>query len=143
MTRQPALGQKGTGAAALKKLKPTGFYVTIAGFADVPADPRASSFINSDTNLNSSAILDELARDEEAMAYLGRVIAPLAVGYASYALLYDEHKSWYSWLLRAVVGPTPARRYLPPCCLQHVPSAHARRLLPAACVKHMRGAMPC
>merc|ERR1719263_1052042 len=38
------------------------------------------------------------------MAYLGRVIAPLAVGYASYSLLYDEHKSWYSWLLRAVVG---------------------------------------
>ena len=49
-----------------------------------------------------------------------------------------------SLLLRAVVGPTPARRYLPPCCLQHVPSAHARRLLPATCDKHMmRGAMPC
>ena len=47
---------------------------------------------------------DTKAHDEEAMAYLGRVIAPLAVGYASYSLLYNEHKSWYSWLLRAVVG---------------------------------------
>ena len=27
----------------------------------VPADPRGASFINSDTNLNSSSLLDELA----------------------------------------------------------------------------------
>ena len=49
------------------------------------------------------------------------------------ALHTDTHRALAragSLLLRAVVGPTPARRYLPPCCLQHVPSAHARRLPP-------------
>ncbi|EOD13312.1 hypothetical protein EMIHUDRAFT_316803 [Emiliania huxleyi CCMP1516] len=56
------------------------------------------------TAADSYVLSDTKAHDEEAMAYLGRVIAPLAVGYASYSLLYDEHKSWYSWLLRAVVG---------------------------------------
>ena len=47
------------------------------------------------------------------------------------ALHTDTHRALAragSLLLRTVVGPTPARRYLPPCCLQHVPSAHARRL---------------
>ena len=64
------------------------------------------------------------------------------------ALHTDTHRALAragSLLLRAVVGPTPARRYLPPCCLQHVPSAHARG---ACCQRHvssehMRGAMPC
>jgi len=38
------------------------------GFPQVPADPRCSSFINSDTNLNNSYILDELAAIVDAGA---------------------------------------------------------------------------
>ena len=42
--------------------------------------------------------------DDEAMSYLGCLIYPIVLGYAAYSLAYDEHKSWYSFLLRATVG---------------------------------------
>uniref|UniRef100_A0A7S0RTS6 Cleft lip and palate transmembrane protein 1 n=1 Tax=Chlamydomonas leiostraca TaxID=1034604 RepID=A0A7S0RTS6_9CHLO len=42
--------------------------------------------------------------DEEATRYLSYVLYPLVIGYAVYALLYKEHKSWYSWLVSSLVG---------------------------------------
>ncbi len=42
--------------------------------------------------------------DEEAMRYLGLLMYPLVVGYSAYSLVYDEHKSWWSWLIGSAVG---------------------------------------
>ena len=54
-----------TGDRAMQKLKPGGAYVTIVGaLAQDPVPPNVSQhmFINSDTNLNSSALLSELSQ---------------------------------------------------------------------------------
>ncbi|KAG5458390.1 MAG: cleft lip and palate transmembrane protein 1-domain-containing protein [Olpidium bornovanus] len=42
--------------------------------------------------------------DEEAFRYLSYVAYPLMAGYAVYSLLYEKHKSWYSYVLNTVVG---------------------------------------
>lgn len=39
-----------------------------------------------------------------AFRYLSYVIYPLLVGYTIYSLLYEEHKSWYSFVLGTLVG---------------------------------------
>ena len=38
------------------------------------------------------------------MRYLSYALYPLVAGYAVYALLYQTHRSWYSWLLNSLVG---------------------------------------
>jgi len=38
------------------------------------------------------------------MKYLSWVLYPLVVGYSIYSLLYETHKSWYSWVLGSLVG---------------------------------------
>ena len=45
-----------------------------------------------------------VAYDEEAMAYLWMALYPVIVGYSVYSLAYDDHKSWYSWLLGSTVN---------------------------------------
>lgn len=42
--------------------------------------------------------------DAEAMRYLSYALYPLVGGYATYALIYETHKSWYSWVLNSLVG---------------------------------------
>lgn len=42
--------------------------------------------------------------DAEAMKYLSWALYPLVGGYAVYALLYQTHRSWYSWVLNSLVG---------------------------------------
>ncbi|KAL6786103.1 hypothetical protein ACKKBG_A01415 [Auxenochlorella protothecoides x Auxenochlorella symbiontica] len=42
--------------------------------------------------------------DAEAMRYLSYALYPLILGYAVYALVYQTHKSWYSWVLNSLVG---------------------------------------
>lgn len=42
--------------------------------------------------------------DRQAMVYLSYALYPLAIGYAIYSLMYQEHKSWYSWLLSSMVS---------------------------------------
>lgn len=42
--------------------------------------------------------------DEEATRYLSFVLYPLVIGYAIYSLVYNEHKSWYGWILSSLVG---------------------------------------
>lgn len=47
---------------------------------------------------------DETAKyDAIAFKYLMWVAYPLLAGYAIYSLLYDEHKSWYSYVLKTLV----------------------------------------
>ena len=38
------------------------------------------------------------------MIYLSYALYPLIIGYAIYALVYESHKSWYSWVLNSLVG---------------------------------------
>jgi hypothetical protein len=42
--------------------------------------------------------------DAMAFKYLSRALVPLVVGYSVYSLVYEVHKSWYSWLLGTAVG---------------------------------------
>ncbi len=42
--------------------------------------------------------------DREAMKYLSWALYPLIACYAVYALLYETHRSWYSWVLNSLVG---------------------------------------
>eukprot|EP01106_Pelomyxa_sp_JSP_P005882 TRINITY_DN1935_c0_g1_i4.p1 TRINITY_DN1935_c0_g1~~TRINITY_DN1935_c0_g1_i4.p1 ORF type:complete len:623 (-),score=189.98 TRINITY_DN1935_c0_g1_i4:51-1919(-) len=44
------------------------------------------------------------AYDEKAMKWLSYVLYPLVVGYAVYSLMYETHKSWYSWILSSLTG---------------------------------------
>ena len=42
--------------------------------------------------------------DEMAMRYLSYALYPLVAGYAVYSLVYDKHKSWYSWVIGSLTG---------------------------------------
>lgn len=42
--------------------------------------------------------------DEQATRYLSYALYPLVFGYAVYSLMYDTHKSWYSWVLSSLTG---------------------------------------
>lgn len=42
--------------------------------------------------------------DADAIRYLSYVLYPLLAGYAVYALYYETHKSWYSFILNTLVG---------------------------------------
>jgi len=57
------VGQQNTGNRAMKVLKKGGYYVTITGQLATEVKPGVvqSMFINSDTNLNSAKLMDELA----------------------------------------------------------------------------------
>ena len=42
--------------------------------------------------------------DRMAFKYLGWSLFPLAVGYCIYSVIYNEHKSWYSFVLSSIYG---------------------------------------
>lgn len=42
--------------------------------------------------------------DADAMRYLSYALYPCVIGYSIYALVYDTHKSWHSWILSSLVG---------------------------------------
>jgi hypothetical protein len=42
--------------------------------------------------------------DALAMKYLSYVLYPLVAGFAIYSLMYDRHKSWYSWILGSLTS---------------------------------------
>ncbi|CAI5980682.1 unnamed protein product [Closterium sp. NIES-65] len=42
--------------------------------------------------------------DALAMRYFSYVLYPLVAGYAVYSLIYETHKSWYSWVLNSLTG---------------------------------------
>lgn len=42
--------------------------------------------------------------DDIAMKYLTYVLFLLAAGFAAYSLMYERHKSWYSWILSSLTS---------------------------------------
>jgi hypothetical protein len=42
--------------------------------------------------------------DKIAFKYLSYVLYPLLIAYAIYSVLYEEHKSWYSFVVGTLVG---------------------------------------
>ena len=42
--------------------------------------------------------------DDMAMSHLSVLLYPLVLGYAVYSLLYDKHKSWFSWVITSLTG---------------------------------------
>jgi hypothetical protein len=42
--------------------------------------------------------------DDLAMKYLSYVLYPLVAGFAIYSLMYERHKSWYSWVLGSLTS---------------------------------------
>lgn len=52
------------------------------------------------------------AYDDEAMRLLSWLLYPCVVAYAVYSLVYQAHRSWYSWVLRSAVGAVYAFGFL-------------------------------
>jgi len=50
--------------------------------------------------------------DEIAFKYLYLVAIPLLLAYAAYSLVYDTHKSWYSFIITTLVGSVYAYGFL-------------------------------
>ncbi|KAK7731753.1 hypothetical protein SLS53_008697 [Cytospora paraplurivora] len=50
--------------------------------------------------------------DEAAFKYLYWIAVPLLIAYAIYSLVYEEHKSWYSYILTTLVGSVYAYGFL-------------------------------
>ncbi|CAH0592273.1 unnamed protein product [Chrysodeixis includens] len=50
--------------------------------------------------------------DAEAMRYLCMLLYPLCIAGAGYSLVYEPHKSWYSWALHSIVNGVYAFGFL-------------------------------
>ncbi|KAI9831963.1 MAG: hypothetical protein M1826_002691 [Phylliscum demangeonii] len=50
--------------------------------------------------------------DEIAFKYLYMIAVPLLLAYAAYSLVYETHKSWYSFIITALVGSVYAYGFL-------------------------------
>ncbi|XP_015597472.1 cleft lip and palate transmembrane protein 1-like protein [Cephus cinctus] len=50
--------------------------------------------------------------DAESMRYLSYLLYPLVIAGASYSLLYQPHKSWYSWCINSLVNGVYAFGFL-------------------------------
>lgn len=50
--------------------------------------------------------------DQEAFKYLYWVAVPLLLAYSVYSVLYDTHKSWYSFIITTLVGSVYAYGFL-------------------------------
>ncbi|KAL2711622.1 cleft lip and palate transmembrane protein 1-like protein isoform X1 [Vespula squamosa] len=50
--------------------------------------------------------------DGESMRYLSYLLYPLVIGAALYSLIYQHHKSWYSWTINSLVNGVYAFGFL-------------------------------
>ncbi|KAF9428349.1 hypothetical protein BGZ94_002690 [Podila epigama] len=71
--------------------------------------PSTTGLLPYKLHFNTSEPLTELEEktkeyDEEAFKYLSYAAFPLLGGYAVWSLLYQEHKSWYSFIVGTLVG---------------------------------------
>ncbi|XP_055846700.1 lipid scramblase CLPTM1L [Episyrphus balteatus] len=64
------------------------------------------------TNVNGTAEKKTEHFDREAMQYLSFFLYPLCLAGAIYSLMYQPHKSWYSWTLNSLVNGVYAFDFL-------------------------------
>jgi hypothetical protein len=50
--------------------------------------------------------------DEAAFRYMYMAAVPLLIAYGAYSLMYDSHKSWYSYIITTLVGSVYAYGFL-------------------------------
>lgn len=50
--------------------------------------------------------------DKIAFKYMGMLAVPLLLAYAGYSLMYESHKSWYSFIITTLVGSVYAYGFL-------------------------------
>ena len=50
--------------------------------------------------------------DKIAFKYMGIIAVPLLLAYAAYSLIYETHKSWYSFIITTLVGSVYAYGFL-------------------------------
>ncbi|CAF0984734.1 unnamed protein product [Adineta steineri] len=55
---------------------------------------------------------DTMMHDSTAMRYLSYLLYPLCIGLAVYSLIYNNHKSWYSWIINSLVNGVYAFGFL-------------------------------
>lgn len=55
--------------------------------------------------------------DKIAFKYMGIIAVPLLLAYAVYSLVYESHKSWYSFIIATLVGSVYAYGFLMMVCL--------------------------
>ncbi|KAK5108170.1 hypothetical protein LTR62_008701 [Meristemomyces frigidus] len=70
--------------------------------------------------------------DRIAFKYMGIIAVPLLLAYAAYSLMYETHKSWYSFIITTLVGSVYAYGFL-----MMVPSLYINYRLKS--VAHMPG----
>jgi hypothetical protein len=75
--------------------------------------------------------------DDIATHHMLVVLVPLVLGYASYSLVYERHRSWYSWLLTSAVNYVYLFGFVqlvPQLYIKRVPRQRAReRIRARAC----------
>ncbi|XP_053982222.1 lipid scramblase CLPTM1L [Hylaeus volcanicus] len=75
---------------------------------------KLKKVLNLRFNKNHNNVAEVRTRefDAESMRYLSYLLYPLVIGGAIYSLLYQPHKSWYSWSINALVNGVYAFGFL-------------------------------
>eukprot|EP01087_Luapelamoeba_hula_P006997 TRINITY_DN1707_c2_g1_i1.p1 TRINITY_DN1707_c2_g1~~TRINITY_DN1707_c2_g1_i1.p1 ORF type:complete len:657 (-),score=136.11 TRINITY_DN1707_c2_g1_i1:83-2053(-) len=72
--------------------------------ADVSIQRTASGFPKLIIKDKASYTATTKEYDDKAMKWLYGALFPLTICYSIYSLMYDSHKSWYSWVLGSLTG---------------------------------------
>ena len=68
--------------------------------------------------------------DAEAMRYLSYVLYPFVICYALYSLYYEDHKSWYSFVLAVLTGCVYTGGFISQFGRKHSADAYLSRFAP-------------
>ena len=77
---------------------------TVAQLNAPSQDPVSTAITASATKGASDVKSETDQHDEVAVTHLLYIVVPLVVGYSVYSYLYLLHKSYYSWIIKSLVG---------------------------------------